>query len=122
MSSLFISSRGGSSTKKVTKLTEFSELNFTRTIFIDFMKEISKLFLSGSESHSSHDFPKIISRQELLLFGVKEIKTNLETLDFINLKIGHFIDLLKVDISVRISSTHDEKLCELAYLTADEFL
>merc|ERR1712106_977023 len=94
-SSFFISSNGGSSTRKVA---QFSELNFSRSIFINLVEKISKLFFSGSESHCSHDLTKIISGKELYLLCVKQVKTNLQALNFISGKISQVIDLLKVNI------------------------
>ena len=61
-----------------TKLAELSKLNLTRTILINLCKELFKFILSWSEAHGSHDLSKIISRQELNLLGVKQIKTNLK--------------------------------------------
>merc|ERR1712071_635886 len=51
-----------------TKLAKFSELNFSRSIFINLMEKISKFFFSGSESHGSHDLTKIISGKNSTCF------------------------------------------------------
>ena len=70
------------------------------------------------ESHRPHDVTKVVSREELLLLGVKQVEADLETsgvknrnitwlylqtLDFIVGQIGLLIDLLKVNISVGVS-------------------
>merc|ERR1711915_700384 len=90
-----------------TKLTEFSKLNFTRSILIDFMEEICKLLLCWPKSHGSHDLSQIITRQEVLFLCIKEIKAHLQALYFIRLKICQVIDLFEIDISVRVCSSHD---------------
>merc|ERR1719348_1734816 len=86
-----------------TKLAKLSEFNLTGSIFINFLEKVGKLFLSWSEAHGSHDLTKIISGEELLLLCVKKIKANLQALNFIGSKVGQLVDLLKVNISVRIS-------------------
>merc|ERR1711982_76587 len=86
-----------------TRLAELSKFNLTRTILINLCKEFLKLFLSRSEPHGSHDLSKIISRQELNLLGVKQIKTNFQTFDLIWLKSGVFSDFIKVNISIGVS-------------------
>merc|ERR1719320_138798 len=89
-----------------TKLAKLSKFNFTRSIFINLLEQVSKLFLCWPESHSSHDLSKIISREKLLLLSIKQVKANLETLNLISSKVGQLIDLLKINISVWISPTH----------------
>merc|ERR1719315_416371 len=86
-----------------TKLAELSKLNLTRAILINLRKKFFKLFLSRSEPHGSHDLSKIISRQEFNFLGVKQIKTNFQTLDLIWLQASVFCDLIKVDVSVGVS-------------------
>merc|ERR1712112_355808 len=66
-----------------TKLVKLSG-----SIFINFMEKVSKLLLSWSEAHGSHDLSKIITRQKFLLLCIKQIKANLQALNFISSKVG----------------------------------
>merc|ERR1719151_437632 len=68
------------------ELTEFTKLNLARAVLVNLMEQLS----------------------QLLLLRVKQVKADLKTLDLIVGKIGLFIDLLKVNVSVGISlASHD---------------
>merc|ERR1712179_128529 len=121
LSSFFISSNGGSSKESCTKLAKLSEFNLSGSILINFMEKVSKLLLSWSEAHGPHDLSQIISRQELLLLCVKEIKANLQALNFISSEVGQVVDLLKVNISIRISPAHGDTSGVLFLLAANSY-
>merc|ERR1719244_1500256 len=104
-----------------TKLTKLSEFNLSRSILINFMEKVSKLLLSWSEAHGPHDLSQIISRQELLLFCVEQIKANLQALNFISSEVGQVVDLLKVNISIRISPAHGDTSGVLFLLAANSY-
>merc|ERR1712086_1168548 len=103
---------------RLHKAGKILKLNFSGAIFINFMEKISKFFFSGSESHGSHDLTKIISGKELYLLCVKQVKTNLQALNLISGKISQVIDLLKVNICVRITA-HDYSSGVLFLLTTN---
>merc|ERR1719320_1179234 len=104
-----------------TKLAKLSKFNLSGSIFINFMEKVSKLFLSWSEAHGSHDLSKIITRQKFLLLCIKQIKANLQALNFISSKVGQVIDLLKVNISIRISPAHGDTSGVLFLLGANSY-
>merc|ERR1719147_255767 len=90
------------------QLTEFSELNFSGTILINFKKKILELLLCGSESHGSHDLTKVISGKELNLLGVKQIKTGLQALDLVGSQASGLVNFIKVNSGVGIVSHGSE--------------
>ena len=61
-----------------TKLAELSELNLPGSVLVDLGQQVFQLLLSGAEAHGPHDLTEIISREEVHLLGVEEIKTSLE--------------------------------------------
>ena len=83
-----------------------------------------QLLLGGTEAHGPHDLAEVVGGEEILLLGVEEIKAHLmakmrlkedlitsprsclQALDLIVRKVGRVVDLLKVDISVRIGLGH----------------
>merc|ERR1712180_560362 len=93
-----------------TELAKLSELDLARAILVDLMEQVLQLLLGGTEAHGPHDLAEVVGGEEILLLCVEEIKTHLQTLDLIMGKVGCVVDLLKVDISVRIGLGH---LCEV---------
>merc|ERR1711994_285503 len=91
-----------------TQLAELTEFNLSRAILVNLVQKFSQLLLRRPESHRPHDVTKVVSREELLLLGVKQVEADLQTPDFIVGQIGLLIDLLKVNISVGVSfASHD---------------
>ena len=60
---------------------------------------------------SPHDIPEVIPRKEILLLGVKQVEADFQALDLVHGEPGLLIDLVKVNVSVRIRS-----LCHLRSL------
>ena len=60
-----------------TQLTELGELNLPGAVLVDLEQEVLQLLLGGSEAHGPHDLAQVISRQEVLLLGVEQVKANL---------------------------------------------
>ena len=61
-----------------TQLTELSKLNLSGAVLVNLEQQLLELLLSGSEAHGPHDLAQVISREEILLLGVEQIKANLE--------------------------------------------
>merc|ERR1712180_476789 len=100
-----------------TKLAKLPELDLTRTILVDLMQQVLQLLLCGTEAHGPHDLAEVVGGEEVLLLGVEEIKAHLQTLDLIVRKVGRVVDLLKVDISIRIGLGHLQLLLLLVLLS-----
>ena len=49
-----------------------------------------------------HDIPKVISGKEFLLLGIKQVEADFETFDLVDGEPSLLIDLVKVNVSVRI--------------------
>merc|ERR1719370_592550 len=96
-----------------TELTELSNLNLTRAILVDLLKERLQLLLRGTEAHGPHDLAEIVGREEILLLRVEQIKANLQTFDLINSEASGVGDLLEVDVGVGVGLGHPGLLmCE----------
>merc|ERR1712172_134504 len=91
-----------------TQLTELSKLNLSGAVLVNLEQQLLELLLGGSEAHGPHDLAQVISREEILLLGVEQIKANLQALDLVVGQVGLIIDLLEVNVSVRIGLGHDE--------------
>jgi len=61
-----------------TQLTELSKLNLSGAVLVNLEQQLLELLLGGSEAHGPHDLAQVISREEILLLGVEQIKANLE--------------------------------------------
>merc|ERR1712078_563978 len=85
-----------------TQLTELSKLNLSGAVLVNLKQQLLELLLGGSEAHGPHDLSEVISREEILLLGVKQIKANLQALDLVVGQVGLIIDLLEVNVGVRI--------------------
>ena len=60
------------------QLTELPKLDLSGSVLVNLEKKLLELVLCGSEAHGPHDLAEVISRQEVLLLGVEQIKANLE--------------------------------------------
>ena len=62
------------------QLTELPELDLSGPVLVNLHKKLLELLLGGSEAHGPHDLAEVISGEEVLLLGVKQIKANLEVM------------------------------------------
>merc|ERR1719153_1376843 len=49
-----------------------------------------------------HNVPQAISIKKFLLLDVKQVKTNLQTFDFVICQVCSFVDFLEINVCVRI--------------------
>ena len=59
------------------QLTELPELNLSGPVLVNLHQKLLEFLLRGSEAHGPHDLAEVISGEEILLLGVKQVKANL---------------------------------------------
>merc|ERR1712110_87483 len=84
------------------ELTELCELDLPGPVLVNFGQDVHKLLLAGSEAHGAKDFVQVISAQEVLLLGVKQVEAILQTLDLINFEGSGLVDLVEVNAGVGV--------------------
>ena len=51
---------------------------------------------------SPHDIPEVITGQELLLLRIKQVEADFQALDLVHGEAGLLVDLVEVNVGVRI--------------------
>merc|ERR1719234_1340908 len=113
LSSLFMVSISGSSTRKVAQSWQNSPNSISPEPSSSTFQKVFQLLVCGTESHCPHDIPEVIPGKELLLLGIKEVEADFEAFDLVDGEPSLLIDLVKVNVSVRIRT--------LSHLTSLEF-
>ena len=115
------------------QLTELSKLDLSGAVLVNLEQQLLELLLGGSEAHGPHDLSEVISGEEINFLGVKQVKagleenifenivfliylisTHFETLDLVSCQPSDFVDFIKVDARVSVSS-HGVCPCVLSY-------
>ena len=58
-------------------MTKLPELDLSGPVLVNLDQQLLEFLLRRSEAHGPHDLAEVISREEVLLLGVKQVKANL---------------------------------------------
>ena len=69
-------------------------------------KSVLKIQILVRMIGSPHDIPEVIPRKEILLLGVKQVEADFQALDLVHGEAGLLVDLVEVDVCIRILVGH----------------